>query len=173
MDQTLKAAAVVRAARDRAGISQSELGKRAAVPQSVVSAYERGRREPSFEALVNLVQAAGFDLEVSLVPSASRTSGFVGPVGRRLQRRRSQARELLADRGYRNVAVFGSVARGDDRPDSDIDLLVDLPKGVGLIELNRMALDLEGLIGAPVDLVPRDGMKARVADDIVADLQPL
>jgi uncharacterized protein len=137
----------------------------------VVSAYESGRREPSFEALVNLLGAAGFEL--TLTPTAETTVRFAGPVGRRLQRRRSRARELLESRGYRNPTVFGSVARNTDTPESDVDLLVDLTEGVGLYELNRMAIDLEALIGAPVDLIPRDGLRPRAAADAGADLVPL
>lgn len=143
------------------------------MPQSVVSAYERGQREPSVEALVNLVAAAGFDVSFALTPRPDSTSSFAGPVGRRLQRRRTKARALLAERGYRNPAVFGSVARGEDRSDSDVDLLVDIPAGIGLIDLNRMAIDLETLIGAPVDLIPREGLRPRVAADIAGELTPL
>jgi uncharacterized protein len=164
-------AATLQSARRRAGLTQAELGRRAGVPQSVVSAYESGRREPSFEALVNLLGAAGFEL--TLTPTAETTVRFAGPVGRRLQRRRSRARELLESRGYRNPTVFGSVARNTDTPESDVDLLVDLPEGVGLYELNRMAIDLEALIGAPVDLIPRDGLRPRAAADAGADLVPL
>lgn len=173
MGKFTSGAAVLQHARTRAGLSQTELGRRAGVPQSVVSAYERGQREPSFEALVNLVEAAGFDAELTLTPRDDHTQRFTGPVGRRLQRRRSKVRVLLAERGYRNPAVFGSVARGDDRRDSDVDLLVDLPDDVGLIELNRAALDLEALIGARVDLIPRTGLRPRVATDISSDLVPL
>lgn len=164
-------AAFLQTARRSAGLSQAQLGERAGVPQSLVSAYERGRREPSFEAFANLVGAAGF--EVTLAPRADTAPRFTGPVGRRLQRRRQRVRDLLTARGYLNPAVFGSVARGEDRPDSDVDLLVDLPTGVGLIELNRLAIDLEEMIGAPVDLIPRDSLRPRVQADVTKDLVPL
>lgn len=163
-------AETVRDARLRAGLSQADLGERAGLPQSVVSAYERGRREPSLATLVRLVAAAGFDLHLSLMPRASTPKPFTGPVGRRLQRRRDAARRLLEERGYSHPSVFGSVARGSDSIESDVDLLVDLPPDVGLYELNRAAIDLEELIGAPVDLIPRSGLRDRVAIDIASDL---
>jgi len=50
--------------------------------------------------------------------------------------------------------VFGSVARGQDRPDSDVDLLADLPPGMGLLGLGRVQAELEAILGSPVDLVP-------------------
>lgn len=163
-------AVVLRAARERAGLTQAQLGVRAGLPQSVVSAYERGRREPSLVSLRHLVAAAGFDLDVVLTPRVEDVPVLTGPVGRRVQRHRTQARQLLTDRGYRDPAVFGSVARGTDRADSDLDLLVDLPSGIGLTQLSRTAIDLETLLGVRVDLVPRDGLRARVAASIADEL---
>lgn len=51
------------------------------------------------------------------------------------------------------VRLFGSVARGDDRPDSDIDLLVDFAPESSLFDLMRMTRELEELLGHPVDVV--------------------
>jgi predicted nucleotidyltransferase len=90
-----------------------------------------------------------------------------------VSRHRAEARQLLEGRGYLRPAVFGSVARGADRVDSDVDLLVDLPVDVGLYQLNRAAIDLEDLLGVPVDLVPRSGLRDRVSADVAADLVPL
>ena len=71
-----------------------------------------------------------------------------------------------------NLRVFGSVARGEDRPDSDVDLLVDLPPHMGLLGLGRVQADLEAILGAKVDLVPAGGLKpavrARAEHDLVA-----
>ena len=50
-----------------------------------------------------------------------------------------------------NLRVFGSVARGQDRPDSDLDLLADLPPDMGLFGLGRVQADLEAIIGSRVD----------------------
>lgn len=164
----------MREARQRAGLGQRELGVRAGVPQSAVSAYESGRTQPSMPVLERLVAAAGFDLHVQ-VTSSSRPPGraFVGPVGRRVQRRRAALLRLLADAGFGRPEVFGSVARGEDRPDSDLDVLVDVPAGVGLFTLAGVRRHAAELVGVPVDLVPRDGLKAAVAATIAADLVAL
>jgi predicted nucleotidyltransferase len=65
-----------------------------------------------------------------------------------------------------NLWVFGSVARGQDRPDSDVDLLADLPTGIGLFGLGQVQAELEAILGADVDLVPsgdlKDEVRARV-----------
>jgi hypothetical protein len=68
----------------------------------------------------------------------------------------------VAARHHANrVRVFGSVARGDDRPDSDIDLLVDFAPDSSLFDLMRMARELEQLLGHPVDVVSTGGLKDR------------
>jgi uncharacterized protein len=46
-----------------------------------------------------------------------------------------------------NLRVFGSVARGEDRPGSDVDLLVDLPPDIGLLGLGRVQAELEAILG--------------------------
>ena len=72
----------------------------------------------------------------------------------------------------RGLAVFGSVARGEESAGSDVDMLIDLPAEMGLLGLARLQRDLEEIIGAPVDLVPSDGLKpavrARVSRELVA-----
>jgi predicted nucleotidyltransferase len=62
------------------------------------------------------------------------------------------------------------VARGEDRPDSDIDLLVELPEGIGLFAVARVQNELEELLGAPVDLIPKPGLKEGVRPSVEADL---
>lgn len=61
------AAELLRSARERVGVSQSELAARAGVPRTMVSAYERDLRQPSLPTLRRLVGAAGFELRVRLV----------------------------------------------------------------------------------------------------------
>ena len=60
--------AIVREARERAGLTQRELGARAEKAQSEIAKIERGRREPTFATIERLVRAAGFDLRIQLVP---------------------------------------------------------------------------------------------------------
>ncbi len=69
--------------------------------------------------------------------------------------------------------VFGSVARGEDRVDSDVDLLVDLPGEMGLLELGRLQSRLENLLGSTVDLIPAGDLKPGVRPAVYADLVPL
>jgi hypothetical protein len=69
--------------------------------------------------------------------------------------------------------VFGSVARGQDRPDSDVDLIADLPPRMGLLGLGRVQAELESILGNQVDLVPASDLKPDVRARAEADLVPL
>ena len=68
----LQAARTIRTARARANLTQAQLGARAGVTQSVISAYESGKRQPGVPALAALVDAAGFDLVVRRPPTTVR-----------------------------------------------------------------------------------------------------
>ena len=59
------------------------------------------------------------------------------------------------------VRLFGSVARGEDKPDSDIDLLVDFEQESSLFDLMRLSRELEELLGRAVDVVSVGGLKSR------------
>ncbi len=60
-----------------------------------------------------------------------------------------------------NVAVFGSIARGDDTETSDVDLLVDFLPGSSLVDEFRLENELREFLKIPVDLVSRGGLKPR------------
>ncbi len=71
--------------------------------------------------------------------------------------------------GVRSLALFGSVARGEDRPESDIDLLVEFNRPTSLFELFAIRRRLEAILGHRVDLVPRDGLKPRMRDAVLRE----
>src|SRR3954468_2106809 len=63
-----EAAALLQLARLKAGLTQRELAERAGVPTTMISAYERDKRQPTLETLLRLLRAAGFDLRMQLAP---------------------------------------------------------------------------------------------------------
>ena len=75
-------------------------------------------------------------------------------------------------RGGRNIRVFGSVVRGENRGDSDVDFLIEFEKGRTLFDLIELKLDLEELIGATVDIVTPDSLKY-LRDRVLAEAQAL
>ena len=170
------AAVLLRDARLRAGLSQAELGRRAGVTQSVVSAYESGARQPSVPTLARLVAATGLELDLRVCEPATigpASGAPSGALGQRVQARRVELQAVLAGYGLRNPRLFGSIARGEEGPESDVDLLVDVPEGVGLVTLGRCQAELEVLLGASVDLVPAGGLKPGVATDVLVEAVPL
>lgn len=91
----------------------------------------------------------------------------------------SERDETLTDfcraNGIRSLALFGSVGRGEDGPGSDIDLLVEFDPEArpGFLALARLAREVSTLMGRPVDLVPRDGLKAAIRAQILREARPL
>ena len=75
-------------------------------------------------------------------------------------------RALAAEHGYSKLAVFGSVARRQARPDSDIDLLVEAPAGTSGFAFARFKALLEQVLDREIDLVTWGGLKPRIDDDI-------
>ena len=167
------AGTLLRQARKRAGLSQVDLAARASVTQSVISAYESGQRQPSLPALTRLIDAAGFELTLVLRPPPVRLRRLSGPVGRRVRCRREDLVAAAAAHGVSNLRVFGSVARGEDRADSDVDLVADFPPGLSLLGLGRLEADLEGILGTRVDLIPAADLEPGVQERVEPDLIPL
>ncbi len=76
---------------------------------------------------------------------------------------------MAAARGARRVRVFGSVARGDSNPTSDVDFLVQLDDQRGLFDLGGLLMDLQELLGCDVDVTTEAGLRPSVADRVLAD----
>jgi uncharacterized protein len=166
--------AILREARQRARLSQTDVAERAHVAQSVVSAYEGNRRSPSLATLSRLVEATGHQLVLGLERDEDVPPGLPDtPLGRRLRHHRKATVACAARYGASNVRVFGSVARGEDRPDSDIDLVVDLAPGTGLFSLEHLRRELTDLLGTAVDVVPSDSLRPRVRREVERDAVPL
>jgi len=86
--------------------------------------------------------------------------------------KRREIRALVRKHRYANPRVFGSVARGEAKPDSDVDILVQ-PRGGGLLDLAGLSIDLSQLLGRRVDVVPDDSLRWYAAPQIRAEALPL
>ncbi len=76
---------------------------------------------------------------------------------------------VAARHGARRIRIFGSVARGDARPDSDLDLLVVMEDGRSLLDLIGLGQDLEELLGRKVDVVSEGGLSVHLRDRVLAE----
>ncbi len=90
-----------------------------------------------------------------------------------LRSRRHQIIAVAARHGVRNIRVFGSVLRGDDRPDSDIDLLVEVEPDRSLLDVIGLEQELEELLGRRVEVVTVGGLSPYLQQRILAEAAEL
>lgn len=94
-------------------------------------------------------------------------------LGHGLQDKRAEILRIAAKYGASNVRVFGSVARGDDREESDVDFLIVLEKGRSLLDHAALVVELEDLLGRKVDVATETGLRERVRKRILQEAVPL
>jgi predicted nucleotidyltransferase/DNA-binding XRE family transcriptional regulator len=166
----MDAATIVKEARARAGLSQAGLARAAGTSQPTLAAYESGAKSPSVRTLNKIVRAAGFTLEAVLhtAPPAR------GAVLTQVRAKQAQIRQAAAGYGIRNVRVFGSAARGDAGPDSDIDLLVDFDaERHGLGPLAGFRSEVRDLLHRDVDVATVELLRDVVRAEALAEAVPL
>lgn len=83
--------------------------------------------------------------------------------------RRTEILQLAREHGAYNVRLFGSVARGEDQPDSDLDLLVEMEPGRSLLDHIALKQDLEDLLGREVDVVTEASLHPRLRDRVLRE----
>ena len=170
----VRVAKTIRDAHARAGLSQSALAARARTSQPAIARYEAGTATPSFTTLERILAAAGSSLVLQVAPRVGRRRAAVR-AGRLALLRGSRERLLDAARrhGVRNLRVFGSVARGEETPESDIDLLVELEPGRTLIDLIGFEQEAEDILGVGVDAAAPRFLKALVRDRALREAVPV
>jgi predicted nucleotidyltransferase len=75
--------------------------------------------------------------------------------------------------GVRNIRIFGSVARGEDDSESDIDFLVDMEPGRSILDHASLLIELQQLLGRKVDVVSERGIKNRIRERVLREAIPL
>ena len=141
----------IRAERRAVGLSQSQLARAAGVPQPNLSAYENGRRTPSLNVLERIKGA------LAVRPSA------------RIEQHRDSIRALTAKHHAVAPRIFGSVARGEDEPGSDIDLLVEFTDEASLLDEIGLRLALADLLRVQVDVVAADSLRGRMRERVLRE----
>lgn len=97
----------------------------------------------------------------------------VTPLRELLHARRDEIREIVARHHGRSICYFGSVARGDEAPGSDVDLLVELEPGTRPFVILELGAELEDALGVPVDLATLEMLRASVRAEVLAEAVPL
>ena len=138
------------------GLSRRALAQRAGVrPETVSRIASRGTCD--FATLERLAEAAGlrlgFEAGAPQAPSRARDE---------IMRKQSLIRAIARAHGATSVELFGSAARGEDGPGSDLDFMVELDPGRSLLDLIGFGEDLQEALGRKVEALTRTGMKPRV-----------
>ncbi|MEN6577255.1 MAG: nucleotidyltransferase family protein [Phycisphaerales bacterium] len=90
-----------------------------------------------------------------------------------ISERRDDIVSAAAMHGARNIRLFGSVARGEDGPDSDVDLLVDAGPTTSSWFPAGLILDLEQILGRPVEIVTENGLSPLIKQRVLQEAIPL
>jgi len=140
--------------RIRLGLTQADVAGRCGVPQPNISAIENGRMRPSPATVERL------DRALRRRPSEA------------LAEHRAELIALGKRLGLTELRVFGSVLRGEDTVDSDLDLVGTLAPGLSYFDLAEFEIAAEQLLGVAVEVVP-SGSEGRVAQRILVQAQRL
>lgn len=132
----------LRELREAAGMTQQQLADASGVARPNIAAYESGRRPLSAAMCERLVHSMRRPSQV-------------------LAEHRDEVIALVEKAGARNPRVFGSIARGDDTPASDIDLLIDPGPTMDLFTFAELRQDIEDALHIHVDLADETGLKPR------------
>jgi predicted nucleotidyltransferase len=97
----------------------------------------------------------------------------MGPLRELVEAHRDEIKAIVARHHGRSVAIFGSVARGDEQVGSDIDFLVELERGARPIEILSIGVELEDALGVKVDVGTPTSLRERVRDEVLAEAVPL
>lgn len=90
-----------------------------------------------------------------------------------LRNRRAEILRIARRYGARNVRIFGSAARGEAPAESDLDFLVELEPGRSLLDLGGFLMDVQTLLGCPVDVATEQGLQPRIKERVLREAIPL
>ena len=145
----------IRVERRAAGMTQAELARAARVSQPNLSAYENGRRTPSPDVVARVERA------------------LAGRPSLRVAQHRDAIKEIVAAHHATAARVVGSVARGEDQPGSDVDLLVDFTDEASLLDEIGLRLALVDLLQVPVDVIAADTLREPLRSRLLAEAVPV
>ncbi|MGC8514002.1 MAG: helix-turn-helix domain-containing protein [Acidimicrobiales bacterium] len=148
----------IQAARHAAGLSQAELARRAGTSQPAVNRYEQGRTVPTARTMERIVGAC----QERMRPSEL------------LANNRERVWRLAVAHGAQRVLVFGSVARGGDDAESDLDLIVEIPPDrLRLLDLIELGHEISDALGVEVDIATPEMLKRSIRNQVLAEARPL
>jgi predicted nucleotidyltransferase/DNA-binding XRE family transcriptional regulator len=156
-------------ARRAKGLTQEALAAAVSLDRTALSKIEAGRRNLSSSELGRVARVLDRPLDWFL----AEPPDLGGILVRDLRRRRRAILRIATKHGAHSVRVFGSVARGESDPDSDIDLLVQMKPGTSLLDQAAMLVEVRDLLGREVDIVTEDALRDRIRTRVLREAVPL
>ena len=95
------------------------------------------------------------------------------PLNQLVKEKREEILSIAAKHGAQSIRIFGSVAKGEDTPESDVDFLVSMESGRSLFDMANMLVELQDLLNCNVDIVEPEGLHWFVKDQILKEAIPL
>lgn len=111
----------------------------------------------------------GMSLIMPYAIAGQKLTVYTVPMSPLLRQHRSRILELAKKRGARNVRVFGSFARGEERRESDLDLLVLMQDGRDLLDLIGFLEDVKQIVGRNVDVIDERGLRPYVKNKVLSE----
>ncbi len=152
----------LRAARQARGWSLRAAARRLGLSLRFLHELERGKATARLDKVMQALEGLGLDIKIV----ERHKPGMREQIGAH----KTLLRTIATAHGVRSLSLFGSAARGDARPGSDLDFLVELENGRSLVDLVGVKHDLESLFGTPVDVFTRRSLKPAVLAAAKADL---
>lgn len=141
-----------------APLSLSEIARRMSAKKTRLESVRA-----AVEALVHFEVAAVGPHGVIFTRAPSKPTGTTATAKQLYRANKASVDAVLQRHGVRHLVAFGSRARGNARPDSDLDLAADLPPKMTLFDMGGLQADLEDAFGLPVDLVSLRALRPRMA----------
>ena len=149
-------------------MSQSALARAVSVDRTAISKIESDQRQVSSLELASIAQTLGRPIQTFF----AETAPLRDPL-RVVRSKRAAVLRIAQKHGARSIRIFGSAARGDATPDSDIDFLVEMEPNRGLFEQAAMMLELQDLLGRDVDVVTVVGLRDRIRQRVLGEAIPV
>ncbi len=152
----------LRAARQARGWSLRAAARRLGLSLRFLTELERGKATARLDKVMQALEGLGLDIKI--------VERHKPEMREQIGAHKLLLRTIATAHGVRSLSLFGSAARGDARPGSDLDFLVELENGRSLVDLVGVKHDLESLFGTPVDVFTRRSLKPAVLAAAKADL---
>lgn len=157
-------------ARRSRGLSQTALAGAASMDRTALSKIETGRRRVGSMELARIAQTLRVPVEQFLTEDAPPTDP--DPLTT-IRSQRDAILRICRRHGARLPRLFGSIARGDATPESDIDVLIEMEPGRSLLDQAALLVELRELLGRDVDVVTTDGLRDRIRERVMNEAVPL